>query len=234
MISEPLAALLTISGWLDKVPSAALYSSTMNPKRYTIAKPASSEIKIKRSIFIGHIMPAADRAAAEAAINDIKAKYSDATHNCFAYRITDDDLRYYDDGEPSGTAGKPILTMLEKYNLYQCALVVTRYYGGTKLGTGGLIRAYSECAETTILAAKTRPLITYCYFQAEYDYTFSRSVNYLLEKYAGELIEPQYAEKVRSKGRVPADQWEQFAQEIAQLGNGQITLATISNTGSVS
>jgi uncharacterized YigZ family protein len=206
----------------------------MDEKRYTIAKPASSEVKIKRSIFIGHIMPAADRAAAEAAINEIKAKYSDATHNCFAYRITDDDLRYYDDGEPSGTAGKPILTMLEKYNLYQCALVVTRYYGGTKLGTGGLIRAYGECAETTILAAKPRPLITYCYFRTEYDYTFSRSINYLLEKHAGELIDPQYAERVRSSGRVPADQWEQFVQEIAQLGNGQIMLTATKSTDSAS
>jgi uncharacterized YigZ family protein len=196
----------------------------MNEKHYTITKPTHSEIKIKRSVFIGHIMPAADRNSAEEAINEIKTKFSDATHNCFAFRITDDDLRYYDDGEPSGTAGKPILSMLEKYNLYQCALVVTRYFGGTKLGTGGLIRAYSECAETTILAAKPRPLITYCYFHTEFDYTFSRSINYLLEKHAGELIDPQYAERVRSCGRVPADQWEQFVQEIAHLGNGQIIL----------
>ena len=91
---------------------------------------------------------------AETVYANIRRKYYDATHNCFAYRISPDDFRYSDDGEPSGTAGRPIFQVLENKNLTQTIIIVTRYFGGTKLGTGGLSRAYADTASEVISKTK--------------------------------------------------------------------------------
>ena len=113
----------------------------------TIQETSGAEIKIKGSRFIGIISPVADKVNAEKILIEIRKEFRNATHNCFAYRINSQEFRYSDDGEPSGTAGRPILSMIDKYQLQRVVLVVTRYFGGTKLGTGGLIRAYSQSAD---------------------------------------------------------------------------------------
>ncbi|MEM6647400.1 MAG: YigZ family protein [Bacteroidota bacterium] len=114
----------------------------------TIGATAHAEVKIKGSRFIGRAFPVATAKAAEAEIQTLrKAEYT-ATHHCTAYRVGErgDAFRYNDDGEPSGTAGPSILRQIDKLALTNTLVVVTRYYGGTKLGTGGLIRAYGETA----------------------------------------------------------------------------------------
>ena len=114
----------------------------------------STELKVKGSKFIASIIHSDNKFIAEKKYQEFKQKYYDASHNCYAYRISENDFRYSDDGEPSGTAGLPIFKVLENNEIFEALLVVTRYFGGTKLGTGGLARAYSDAALECINSAK--------------------------------------------------------------------------------
>ena len=109
----------------------------------TLAGPAAAELVEKKSRFIGYAAPVVDEAAALAFVQEIKARHRDATHNCYAYQAGDNDQfqRSSDDGEPSGTAGRPILEVIRGRGLKNTAVVVTRYFGGILLGTGGLVLA---------------------------------------------------------------------------------------------
>lgn len=120
---------------------------------------AVREIKIKGSRFIGEAWWAAEEADAMAYLDEVRKREYNATHHCWAYRLgqAGDIFRYNDDGEPSGTAGQPILRQIDGRNLTQTLVVVTRYYGGTKLGTGGLIRAYGNAASEALDAV---PIVT--------------------------------------------------------------------------
>ena len=121
----------------------------------TLAGPAAAELVEKKSRFIGYAAPVADEAAALAFVQEIKARHRDATHNCYAYQAGDNDQfqRSSDDGEPSGTAGRPILEVIRGRGLKNTAVVVTRYFGGILLGTGGLVRAYGAAAKQALEAA---------------------------------------------------------------------------------
>lgn len=119
----------------------------------TIKKNAEIEIKIKGSKFIGRVFSSESEDEAISILENIRKKQYDATHHCFAYRTglgKEIIFRYSDDGEPSGTAGRPIYDRLEGQNLTNLILIVTRYYGGTKLGTGGLTHAYSDAAKQVL------------------------------------------------------------------------------------
>ncbi len=119
----------------------------------TIEKEEYDEIIEKKSKFIGTIIPIKSVEDAENKIKEIKKKYYDARHNCFAYRVIDNENiveRSSDDGEPSGTAGAPMLNIIKQKNLCNILIVVTRYFGGILLGTGGLVRAYSQATENAI------------------------------------------------------------------------------------
>ena len=117
----------------------------------TIKENASAEIVEKKSKFIGNIFYIENEQEAEKKIKEIRKKYHDARHNCFAYKIENPKIsRFSDDGEPSGTAGNPILSVIEGNNLSNILIIVTRYFGGILLGTGGLVRAYSDCANKVI------------------------------------------------------------------------------------
>jgi uncharacterized YigZ family protein len=154
---------------------------------YTVSGPVSREIKIKGSRFISALEAVSDRLAAESFIKNIRKRYHDASHNCFAYRIDDSLHRYSDDGEPSGTAGRPILDMVDKYQLIKTVLVVTRYFGGAKLGTGGLIRAYSSSAESLIKSAKIIKKPNFKPLHIHYPYEMTSKVQRLVQKYNGRI-----------------------------------------------
>ena len=121
-------------------------------KPYKSVKQGSeAEYTVNRSRFIGRCFPVESEEAALCLLGDIRKKHWDATHNCFAYRIGDNAAaRFSDDGEPGGTAGKPILNVIEQKKLVNTAVVVTRYFGGVKLGAGGLVRAYSNAAAAAL------------------------------------------------------------------------------------
>ena len=122
------------------------------------AKEAEAELREKRSIFIGRVLRASDESGAREVVRAVSRKHSDATHNCWAYRVGfPQTVEYYsDDGEPSGTAGKPILGAILRTGLVNVVTVVTRYYGGTKLGVRGLIDAYGKTASMALEAAGSR------------------------------------------------------------------------------
>jgi len=147
----------------------------------TIAKQADAEQIIEKSRFIAHIAPASSKEEADAFVAKVKAAYKDATHNVPAYVIGDKMQIQWgsDDGEPQGTAGAPIVQMLVKENLTNVCVVVTRYFGGIKLGTGGLVRAYTSSAKLAIATAGIFEVRDYMEIDAEISYNvLNRLQNY--------------------------------------------------------
>ena len=123
-------------------------------KRITLAKNVSCEMEEKKSIFIGHATPVRNEDEARAFIESKRREYHDATHNCYAYLLNNGAVaRYSDDGEPSGTAGVPILNVVKMSGATDLAVVVTRYFGGILLGAGGLVRAYTSAAKIAVDAS---------------------------------------------------------------------------------
>ncbi|MBQ1830507.1 MAG: YigZ family protein, partial [Ruminococcus sp.] len=117
----------------------------MNKDYKTVAREASDEFVEKRSRFIGYVKPVKTEEEAVAFINQKRSEHWDARHNVYAYSLREGNIkRYSDDGEPSGTAGMPVLDVIVKNEIYDVCVVVTRYFGGVLLGTGGLVRAYSQ------------------------------------------------------------------------------------------
>ena len=162
--------------------------------RATLAGPAEIEIdKIKGSRFIGYARPCATVEEAEVWSEELWALHPSARHVCWAHRGAHPDrVRYVDDGEPSGTAGKPILTVIEGLGLESIAVGVVRYFGGTKLGTGGLARAYSSAAQAVLKEAEVTELKLRAQVSLRVSYSFESSLSYLLTQHSAEVIERLY------------------------------------------
>jgi len=170
----------------------------MLEKYKTILKTAQAEIIEKKSKFIGTAMPVETQEEAEHFINSIRKKYYDATHNVFAYQIGQKNelQRSSDDGEPSGTAGKPILDILKNEDIKNTAIVVTRYFGGTLLGTGSLVRAYSKCAKDTLVASEIIEKILYQEFEISVSYNLSGKVQFEILSQNYIIKDTLYTDKV--------------------------------------
>ena len=178
------------------------------------AQPVSSELKIKGSKFIAHIFHVLNIQQAESVYANIKRKYHDATHNCYAYRISENEYRYSDDGEPSGTAGKPIYQILEHHNLVQTIIIVTRYFGGTKLGTGGLIHAYSDAAKDVLDKTKIEVKRRYTTVTVETVYDNLTNLLDLVNKYHGIIGKTEYTDKISFCLQIPTNQFKSFKDDI--------------------
>lgn len=168
----------------------------------TIEKEENSEIIEKKSKFIGTICPVQSEEEAENKIKEIKKKYYDARHNCFAYRVLKEENvieRSSDDGEPSGTAGAPMLNILKQKNICNVLVIVTRYFGGILLGTGGLVRAYSQATESAIensnLINKTKGLEV----EIVLDYKDLEKMKYFCKMNSLNIIDIKYNEDVTIK-----------------------------------
>lgn len=155
---------------------------------YTIRRAAEVEVVIKRSKFIAAVSPVDDEDAANSFIDQVKDEHKRATHNVFAYVISEQVQRCSDDGEPAGTAGMPVLDVIRKQDLERTAVVVTRYFGGIKLGAGGLVRAYTEAAGKAINAAGIVEKKLHQEIFVRVDYQFFGPVKRELEM-AGALIQ---------------------------------------------
>ena len=157
-------------------------------KKYkTILAQAEAEIVEKKSRFIATVRPVKTEEEARSFIEELKKKYWDATHNVFAYQIGERNeiQRFSDDGEPQGTAGMPVLNVLKGEDVKDTAIVVTRYFGGTLLGTGGLVRAYGKAAKEGLLTAGIAELVLYSRYFVTVDYTDSGTVRSLRKEDAG-------------------------------------------------
>ena len=178
------------------------------------SKPASTEIKVKGSKFIGHVFHVLNKNQAEAVYDNIRHKYHDASHNCFAYRISADEFRYADDGEPSGTGGKPIYHILEKTDLVQTIIIVTRYFGGTKLGIGGLSRAYAETADEVLKKTKIEMKTVYKTMTIETSYETLSHFLEILNRFQGIIGKTEYSDKITYCVQIPLSKSAYFLNEM--------------------
>lgn len=180
----------------------------MAAEKFTLKEPVEAEIVEKKSRFIAQIKPVATEEAALDFIAEVKKKHAQARHNVYAY-IVGQRVRFTDDGEPSGTSGKPTLETLEHANLDNVACVVTRYFGGTLLGTGGLVRAYSGAVKAAIEKARAHELVVanVHYEEKTFECTFSEfeSLKRKIESLGGIISDIEYSEKVVISARVPID-----------------------------
>ena len=156
----------------------------MSLKPYkTLIRDAQDEFIVNKSRFIGHGRPCETEEAALAFLSEMRAKYRDATHNCFAYIIGANMgvMRYSDDGEPGGTAGMPIIEVMKARGVTNCAVVVTRYFGGVLLGAGGLVRAYSQGAAAAINASGVGVMHPTARYLMEIPYPLLNRMDYFLK-----------------------------------------------------
>ncbi|ARU60506.1 YigZ family protein [Tumebacillus avium] len=199
----------------------------MLPSYRTLLAPGEETIIIKKSRFIGYATPVNSEEEALQFIQSIQKKHWDATHNCYAYVFGphQEIQKANDDGEPSGTAGKPILEVIKKEDLRNVAVVVTRYFGGIMLGAGGLIRAYSQTAAAGLHAAG---IVTRKLFQEiaiDIDYTWLGKVEnelHAVEDFHIDRID--YLERVTVFALVPAADTERLHKLITNATNGQAVL----------
>jgi uncharacterized YigZ family protein len=189
----------------------------------TVKSRGEHEIVIEKSRFICHIQRAVSEEEAQAFIQSIKKQHWNATHNCSAYLIGEHDLiqKANDDGEPSGTAGVPMLEVLKKRKLKDTVVVVTRYFGGIKLGAGGLIRAYGKSVSEAINHVG---MVERCLMRTMHttiDYTWLGKVENELRASSFQLKEIHYAEDVIFETYVEEIQTEQFIEWMTELTNGK-------------
>lgn len=181
--------------------------------------------KIKGSRFIADAFPIQNLAEIESAIHEIRQAEANATHHCYAYRLQDPQhFRANDDGEPSGTAGMPILRQIDRFQLLDCLVVVTRYYGGTKLGTGGLIRAYGEAAATILQTAEIIENIRFEEMVFVFDYSDTAQAMHSLRGFETQMGEMHYSEQTALTVKVRASQQKALEARFLELlqGRGKI------------
>ncbi|USK33612.1 YigZ family protein [Bacillus sp. F19] len=190
---------------------------------YTVKGYGEHEISIQKSRFICYINRATTEEEAQAFIQQIKKKHWDATHNCSAYLIGEHDLiqKANDDGEPSGTAGVPILEVLKKRQLKDTVAVVTRYFGGIKLGAGGLIRAYGSSTSEALNAIGIVECKLTRVMHTKIDYTWLGKVENELRNSHYQLNEIHYLDNVEVETFVEEGQKDQFIEWMTELTNGQ-------------
>ncbi|GAA0367891.1 YigZ family protein [Bacillus horti] len=198
-------------------------------KNYVTVKGyGEKEIVIDKSRFIGYVQPAENEEDALAFIEQIKKKHWDATHNCSAYLIGEQDQfqKANDDGEPSGTAGKPMLEVLKKQGLKDVVVVVTRYFGGIKLGAGGLVRAYTQSTVQGLKAAQIIERSLHHLIHVTIDYTLLGRIENEVRGIDQWIIKHiDYLDKVTLQILVPDDLVESFKERMVDLTSDQCELA---------
>ena len=197
-----------------------------------VLEPTTAEIVEKKSRFIANIFYVANVTEAEEKLTEIKKKYYDAKHNCFAYIIGEkgDTVKSSDDGEPQGTAGHPMLDILKGNELTNCIAIVTRYFGGTLLGTGGLVRAYSDSLKAAIANAKTSELLNAYKVSFEINYddygkveNIVQNLNQLNENNIYSLAKT-FENVVKLEYLISVDIFDKFKAEIVNITRGQVEL----------
>ena len=189
----------------------------------TIYEGGEGELVEKKSRFIATVRPVETEEEALAFIEEMKKKYWDARHNCYVYSVgmNREATRCSDDGEPSGTAGRPMLDVLLGAGIYNAAIVVTRYFGGVLLGTGGLVRAYSGAVQAGLAASTVIEKHHGISLQVTTDYTGIGKIQYILAQNNIPIADSIYGENVSIQVVVPAQQQEKIEKELIEGTNGK-------------
>ena len=187
---------------------------------YCVKTTSYAESNIKKSRFIGILAPCHTLQQVQQSLSHVANNYSDASHIAFAFRIKNEQgiiYRFYDAGEPSGTAGKPILQHLEGKNIVNAVLAVVRYFGGVKLGAGGLTRAYSNAAKDVIETSDIIPYIELKKLKLIVEYSKLQALEFLLKKLHGHIIEQDFSGQVQVVVELPAQQAEVLLQQFSGM-----------------
>ena len=192
----------------------------------TVYCGGEAEIIEKKSRFIATVRPIKSEEEALAFIESMRKKYWNATHNCFAYVIGEHFgvQRCSDDGEPSGTAGKPMLDVLLGEEIHDVVVVVTRYFGGTLLGTGGLVRAYSGATKEGLLVSKVITKMHGQKLSVQTDYTGLGKIQYILGQRGIRILNSIYTDKVELEVLLPEAEIKAVMSEICEGTNGQAVM----------
>lgn len=188
----------------------------------TVEKEASDFFIEKKSKFIGYAKPVKTQEEAVEFISGIKSKHWDATHNVYAYILRENNIqRYSDDGEPSGTAGVPVLDVMLKESLVDVCVVATRYFGGTLLGAGGLVRAYSHTSKIALEAAGIITMAQCSVMSAEVDYSFYDRLNILLSDFSAVILDTSFSDKVCVEFSVKENIVDLLNAKLIDVSNGK-------------
>lgn len=191
----------------------------------TVEKEASDFFIEKKSKFIGYAKPVKTQEEAVEFISKIKSKHWDATHNVYAYVLRENNIqRYSDDGEPSGTAGVPVLDVMLKESLVDVCVVATRYFGGTLLGAGGLVRAYSHTSKIALDAAGIITMAQCSIMSAEVDYSFYDRLNILLSDFSAVILNTSFSDKVCVEFSVKENIVDLLNAKLIDVSNGKYAL----------
>ena len=190
----------------------------------TVAQEVSSEIVIKKSKFIAHVKPVADEAAANEFIRQISKIHREATHNVYAYRISEQQEKCSDDGEPSGTAGRPVLNVIKGENLYNTVVVVTRYYGGIMLGAGGLVRAYSQSASQGVGEAGIITRVLCQRLRVTFMMPLFGIVKKVIENSGARITDVQVTDKGIIVARLPVTEIDGLIAAVVEASAGKATI----------
>lgn len=189
----------------------------------TVNVETESELIVKRSRFIATVAPVKDYSEALEFIAKVRAKYIDATHNCYAF-ISDNkglEFRFNDDKEPSGTAGPPILEVLKKSGLFCTAVVVSRYFGGIKLGASGLTAAYASAAANVISTAQKVLMVYSNWLTIVSDYGAKGKIDAAVSRLSGEIITTEYGSGVITRIVIPENDSDNMINSIADITSGK-------------
>jgi uncharacterized YigZ family protein len=189
----------------------------------TIRSRTITEIKVKGSRFIAEAIPVLSEEEAAGEIEAIKKREYSATHHCTAYRLGPDGslFRYNDDGEPNGTAGLPILRQIDARSLTNTLVVVTRYFGGTKLGTGGLIRAYGDAANEALDAARVEEHVVRVPVVVSFDYADTSPAMHTVGLFDAEIEDMQYSDMTTLRLAVRRSEVEAFSEAFVNALSGR-------------
>lgn len=183
----------------------------------TVRKPAEAEYVEKKSRFIATVSPVTDDEIAREFVLSVKKKYPDARHNVYAYLTLDGMTRYSDDGEPKGTAGLPVLAVIQKQEIVGCAVVVTRYFGGILLGAAGLLRAYTKAAADGIEAAGIKEVRPYDKVSVTVAFSDYEKVRYELAKQGIDEYETEFLDNVTFNLLIPCEKTETVIKRLTEL-----------------
>ncbi|MDY0108791.1 MAG: YigZ family protein [Candidatus Krumholzibacteria bacterium] len=200
----------------------------------TLAGTGTAEQKIQRSTFLAFAAPAADEAAARSCVDELRRRYHDARHVCSAWRLGFQEPwleARHDDGEPPGSAGEPILQAIRGEALTATVVAVVRYFGGIKLGTGGLARAYGSTAAAALAAAPRREVRLGRYGRLEFAYAQQKTLSRLLVTHGGRLDAETYGPTVRWRVWLPQAAWDGFARAVREATAGQVMLQAAAPPG---
>lgn len=190
----------------------------------TIIDPGTDEIIEKKSRFIGYIRHVETEEEASVFVQEIKKKHYDARHNCFAYVLGQEQpiLKFSDDGEPGGTAGKPILEVINGKGLSDVCIVVTRYFGGTLLGTGGLVRAYTDASKACIAATEVIRKQLVVPASLSTNYNDLGKLQYLLGNESIPIVNSNYGENVILEVEIPIDDYDRIEKALIEATAARI------------